>query len=78
MNGIEDKQATCIYKGITFNFTRCMCVNKQAPSRSQTGSFGTQIRTPKLEIKKDAKGMVTVPGEAPPALLLPWTLRHTS
>ena len=30
--------------------------------RQQAGSFGTQMRVPKLEIKKDAKGMVSVPG----------------
>lgn len=34
----------------------------QPAPRSQSGSFGTQTRAPKLEIKKDAKGMVTVPG----------------
>ena len=33
-----------------------------AAARAQSGSFGTQVRAPRLEIKKDAKGMVTVPG----------------
>ena len=34
----------------------------KVPTGRQAGSFGTQVRTPKLEIKKDAKGMVSVPG----------------
>jgi hypothetical protein len=34
----------------------------QVPARAQSGSFGVQTRAPKLEIKKDSKGMVTVPG----------------
>lgn len=45
-----------------------------AAARAQSGSFGTQVRTPKLEIKKDAKGMVTVPGALsfwPPPFCMP-------
>ena len=34
----------------------------KVPTGRQAGSFGTQVRAPKLEIKKDAKGMVSVPG----------------
>ena len=34
----------------------------KVPTGRQAGSFGTQLRVPKLEIKKDAKGMVSVPG----------------
>ena len=34
----------------------------KVPTGRQAGSFGTQVRVPKLEIKKDAKGMVSVPG----------------
>ena len=34
----------------------------KVPTGRQAGSFGTQTRVPKLEIKKDAKGMVSVPG----------------
>ncbi|KAK9917170.1 hypothetical protein WJX75_001536 [Coccomyxa subellipsoidea] len=34
-----------------------------APTRGQSGGFGSAaVRAPKLEIKKDAKGMVSVPG----------------
>lgn len=34
----------------------------KVPTGRQAGSFGTQTRVPKLEIKKDPKGMVSVPG----------------
>lgn len=46
------------------------CAVQPAAARAQSGSFGTQVRAPRLEIKKDAKGMVTVPG-APASTMMP-------
>ena len=44
---------------------------KVANNRQQ-GSFGTQTRAPKLEIKKDPTGMVSVPG----ATMIEVTISH--
>ena len=44
----------------------------KVPNNRQQGSFGAQTRVPRLEIKKDPKGMVSVPG----ATMIEVTISH--